>query len=78
MLKFCHVFGAIKRPGRASSIQGAARVDCLSRFACDGQGRGLQKTLAAKIDDKNPANWVELDELSRYSFNHARNRSSSN
>ena len=25
----------------------------------------FQKTLAAKIDDKNPANWVELDELQK-------------
>jgi hypothetical protein len=25
----------------------------------------FKKTLAAKIDNKNPANWVELDELKR-------------
>jgi hypothetical protein len=25
---------------------------------------GFKKTLAAKIDDQNPANWVDLDELS--------------
>lgn len=25
----------------------------------------FKRTLAAKIDDKNPANWVELDELSK-------------
>ncbi len=25
----------------------------------------FQKTLAAKIDDKNPANWMELDELQK-------------
>lgn len=29
------------------------------------QDEDLKKTLAAKIDDKNPANWVELDELSK-------------
>lgn len=26
---------------------------------------GFKKSLAAKIDDKNPANWVELDELQK-------------
>ena len=25
----------------------------------------FKRTLAAKINDKNPANWVELDELSK-------------
>jgi hypothetical protein len=25
----------------------------------------FKRTLAEKIDDKNPANWVELDELSK-------------
>ena len=25
----------------------------------------FQKTLATKIDDKNPGNWVELDELQK-------------
>jgi hypothetical protein len=25
----------------------------------------FQKKLAAKIDDKNPANWVELDDLQK-------------
>ncbi|HXI72927.1 MAG TPA: hypothetical protein VNN22_21520 [Verrucomicrobiae bacterium] len=25
----------------------------------------FQKTLAAKIDDKNPANWVDLDDVQK-------------
>ena len=29
------------------------------------QDEDFKRTLAAKIDDKNPANWVELDELSK-------------
>jgi len=30
-----------------------------------GQDENFQNTLASKIDDKNPANWVELDDLSK-------------
>jgi len=29
----------------------------------------FRKSLASKIDDRNPANWVELDELQKRSAN---------
>jgi hypothetical protein len=29
------------------------------------QDESFKTTLAAKIDDKNPANWVELDDLTK-------------